>query len=126
MPLHDPGRASLRASRLASGSLNRETDDCLKIGGDIAHNHDCPARTEAESACIARADSPEPDLGVRHPGTEALCRLHLAGVNLIGAGLDVDHDVFAAILRTHVRFDVSLVDKIASLGELFHAMTGLN
>jgi len=49
----------------------------------------------------AVADPHEPDFGIRAPGAEALCGSKSILVEGICAGLDVDGNDFAAILRLH-------------------------
>lgn len=73
----------------------------------------------AEAAGVVEADSPHPHLSLGKPSEEAIGSGQLVFVDFEHFGLDVDHDVFPAILGPHSGQDLAFVDRVAAPGELF-------
>jgi hypothetical protein len=75
--------------------------------------------TLTETTRIARADPPEPHLRIGAPGEQAIRGGDLVSVHLVSAGLYIDDDELALVVRPEARDDISLVDLVSTPGELF-------
>jgi len=75
---------------------------------------------------MAGAHLNKPHLRVRPPSQESVGSGQFVMVDLVITRLDVDDDVFPLVLCAQRRTNLTLVDAVASLGELLLGVSGMN
>jgi hypothetical protein len=79
-----------------------------------------------ETTRVSRANPPEPHLRVGASGEQAVRGGDLVPIYLVSAGLYVDDDELALVVRPELGVDIALVDIVAAPGKLLLAVAGPN